>query len=143
MDEFEVNPDDHCITSGEIVRKGALVSVAMEWHMAHNLSDEYTSDFLKLRCRALQEVFGDMKHARGLLNVGREIKIIHRPKTCKVVMGFQWDNVDDTRWETIKTKFKDVFDPAALHGEACLHESKTGDTIRITSLFEVAEKGGD
>ncbi len=159
MDETELDEEIHCHACGLIVRDGTKVSVAMQWHMAHSLSEEFTADFLKLRCRALQEAFGDLKGVQGMFKnvrtnrfgkiamdpTGAPIvfgeKIVHRPKKCEVVMGFVWPNVDDDRWPILKERFKEIFDPATLHGEADCNESD--NAFQISSYFELAEKGGD
>lgn len=158
MDRSEhQDDDDECSADGVLRRYGTEVSVGMTWHMSHALSREFQKDFLKLRCRALQEAFGDLKGVRGMVkNVGvnkqgefqfdkegnmvvHAEKVVHHPKSCQVAMGFMWPNVDDKKWIELKEKFKEVFVPAALHGGVSCDE--TDNKITISSLFELAEKG--
>ncbi len=144
-----MDDEQTCHASGFVVRLAEEVGVGMEWHISHELSDEFKADFLRLRCRALEAVFGDLNNAQGMLNImcagllGPHVvkKIVHRPKKCGVLMGFAWPAVDDKKWEEIKEGFKEVFELAQLHGEVDCDESET--RINITSTFELAEKGGD
>lgn len=146
----ELEEEGQCAAHGLIMRKGNEVKVAMVWHMAHSLSEEYQKDFLKLRCKALQAVFGNINKAQGLrtgelasegIILSLSSKVVDRPKPCLATMGFTWPNVNDTRWSDIKQQFKDVFEPAALHGGVSCRE--VDEMIIISSHFEVAEKGGD
>lgn len=144
-----------CVAMGLIVREGNEVRVAMEWHMAHSLSEDYQRQFLWLRCRALQAAFGDgvMVQAKGCLPVdflpygvaisgsGPKMVSWSKDRPCTATMGFLLPVVDSSCWESMKKQFKDVFEPAALHGGVSCHEGN--EMVYISSQFALAEKGGD
>jgi hypothetical protein len=147
--------ENRCEVTGLLVRNTEKqeVAVGMEWHLDHSLSKEFKSEFLKLRCKALESVFGSIKGVQGLVKhvqvrpgimlatlegTGGE-KIVSRPKECVVLMGFIWPNVKDAEWPALKEKFKDVFAPATLHGGDPCEESD--DSVHIASHFKLAEKG--
>lgn len=158
MNEIETKVHD-CTAIGLLShdKETKKVAVGMEWHLDHDLSQEFKTEFLKLRCRALQEVFGDIKGVQGIVKIlplgadsaiamlapGNEgdsnTLVIKRPKPCLVVMGFIWPNVDQEKWLEVKEKFKDVFAPATLHGgEPC---EETESMIKISTQFNLVEKG--
>jgi hypothetical protein len=153
------SPETTCHALGMLIREGKEVAVGMEWHMAHNLSEEFQKDFLKLRCKALKDVFSDINwgektcaakpihfyvHDDGVSIQGAE-KIVRlhpdRQKPCAVSMSFALEGIDDSRWEAIKIKFRDVFAPALTHGGCKCSEEP--DALQISSLFKLAEKGGN
>lgn len=142
--------ESECVATGLLLRNGREVAVTMQWHMSHSLSKEFSKEFLKLRCKALQGVFGNLNHARGISSVvigpdgvrlDFDKKVVNHPKPCIVVMGFMWPDIDDARWEIVKEGFKEVFIPAAIHGNSKCDENT--NFVHISSQFELAEKGGD
>lgn len=146
--------DNTCHALGFMFREGDNVAVGMEWHMAHELSPEFKKDFLRLRCHALVDAFDGMSSQRKpvCFHINDEGISIHpadkmtklhpdKQKPCGVSMAFAIKNVDENCWQQIKTKFRDVFEPADIHGGCdCTDEP---DALQISSLFKLAEKGGD
>ena len=141
-----------CVVRGALVREGSELCTLMVWHLDHSLSEAFRRDFLMTRCKVLQSMFGvDLHKVQGVAGIDFEEygirvhlskKVVDRhEKTCAVSMGFVWPGIDDKKWEDLKAKFKEVFAPAVLHGEAQC--SETNDVIHIKSRFHLAEKGGN
>jgi hypothetical protein len=149
-----------CEIDGTLVRDDKAVEVQMTWNLDHNMDRAFQREFLKLRCRALQEAFGDLKGAQGTVKAiafdratqmpaldkgGRPIvvegKIVHRACDCTVRMGFRWPWVGDEKWKELKTKFKDVFEIATLRGGVECEE--TENEIEIHGQFVLCDKGGN